>query len=74
VPARDGVAWGWSEASQGELLYRLAIEGGRVIAAHVASPSLQNWQAFAHCFPKDVLTDFGFIEQSFQLTTAGADR
>jgi formate hydrogenlyase subunit 5 len=74
VSGGEGVAWGWSEAAQGELLYRLAITDGRVREAHVASPSLRNWQAFARCFPKDVLTDFGFIEFSFQLTAAGADR
>ena len=74
VPDGSGVAWGWSEAAQGEVLYRLAIQAGVITTAHIASPSFRNWQVFAHCFPKDVLTDFGFIEHSFQLSTAGADR
>jgi formate hydrogenlyase subunit 5 len=74
VPEGSGVAWGWAEAAQGELLYRIAIEAGQVTDAHIASPSLLNWQVFSECFPRDVLTDFGFIEHSFQITPAGADR
>ncbi len=74
LPPADGAAWGWAEAAQGEVLYRLEIDAGRIRHAHIASPSLRNWQVFAHCFPRDVLTDFGFIEHSFQLTPAGADR
>jgi formate hydrogenlyase subunit 5 len=74
LPERDGTAWGWAEAAQGEVLYRVELGGGRVHHVHVASPSLRNWQVFSHCFPQDVLTDFGFIEHSFQLTPAGADR
>ena len=35
---------------------------------------LRNWALFEHAFPKDVLTDFAFIEHSFGLTPAGADR
>ena len=74
VPAGSGAAWGWAEAAQGELLYRLGIDAGIVKNAHIASPSLRNWQIFSHAFPHDVLTDFGFIEHSFGLTPAGADR
>ncbi len=74
LPAADGSAWGWAEAAQGEVLYRLEIDAGRIRHAHIASPSLRNWQVFARCFPRDVLTDFGFIEHSFQITPAGADR
>ena len=74
MPEADGTAWGWAEAPQGEVLYRVEVEAGRVRHAHVASPSLRNWQVFGHCFPRDVLTDFGFIEHSFQITPAGADR
>jgi Ni,Fe-hydrogenase III large subunit len=40
----------------------------------IASPSLRNWALFDHAFPADVLTDFAFIEHSFGLTPAGADR
>lgn len=73
VPAGSGTAWGWAEAAQGEVLYRLGITAGIVNSAHIASPSLRNWQVFSHAFPRDVLTDFGFIEHSFGLTPAGAD-
>jgi formate hydrogenlyase subunit 5 len=74
LPAGSGTACGWAESAQGEVIYRLAISNGAIVDAHIASPSFRNWQAFAACFPRDVLTDFGFIEHSFQLTPAGADR
>jgi formate hydrogenlyase subunit 5 len=74
VPAGSGLACGWAESAQGEVLYRLVINGGEILDAHIASPSFRNWQVFAECFPRDVLTDFGFIEHSFQITPAGADR
>ena len=75
VPAFQTVsAWGWAEAAQGELLYRLTVAEGRLADVHVCSPDMRNWHAFAHCFPRDVLTDFGFVEHSFQLSPAGVDR
>lgn len=70
----SGEAFGWTEAPQGELLYHVALEHGRVARLHVASPSLRNWALFEHAFPSDVLTDFAFIEHSFGLTPAGASR
>jgi formate hydrogenlyase subunit 5 len=69
-----GAACGWAEAPQGELLIWVEILDGIVGHAHIASPSLRNWALFEHAFPKDVLTDFAFIEHSFGLTPAGADR
>jgi formate hydrogenlyase subunit 5 len=74
VTAGDGVAFGWAEAPQGEVVYRLDIAEGRVAEAHIASPSRRNWRLFAESFRGDVLTDFAFIEHSFGLTMAGADR
>lgn len=75
LPERgSGAAWGWAEAPQGELLIWVEIDAGRVGRVHIASPSLRNWALFDHAFPKDVLTDFAFIEHSFGLTPAGADR
>lgn len=70
----NGEACGWVEAPQGELLVYVEVDGGRVANVHLASPSLRNWALFDHAFPKDVLTDFAFIEHSFGLTPAGADR
>lgn len=72
--AATGTACGWVEAPQGELLFWVEIDNGHVHRVHVASPSLRNWALFDHAFPKDVLTDFAFIEHSFGLTPAGADR
>jgi formate hydrogenlyase subunit 5 len=74
VPAAAGAALGWAEAPQGELVVWVEIADGVLRNVHVASPSLRNWALFDHAFPKDVLTDFAFIEHSFGLTPAGADR
>jgi formate hydrogenlyase subunit 5 len=74
APDGAGAAFGWSEAPQGELVVWVEIRDGRVHRVHVASPSLRNWALFDHAFPSDVLTDFAFIEHSFGLTPAGADR
>ncbi|MGO9974901.1 MAG: NADH-quinone oxidoreductase subunit D [Solirubrobacteraceae bacterium] len=70
----SGSAFGWAEAPQGELVVWVEINGGLVRRARIASPSLRNWALFNRAFPKDVLTDFAFIEHSFGLTAAGADR
>ncbi|HTU95168.1 MAG TPA: hypothetical protein VMF14_04955 [Solirubrobacteraceae bacterium] len=70
----DGAALGWAEAPQGELVVWVEIRQGVVHRVHLASPSLRNWALFDHAFPRDVLTDFAFIEHSFGLTPAGADR
>jgi formate hydrogenlyase subunit 5 len=70
----SGAAFGWAEAPQGELVVWAEIRDGLIHRVHIASPSLRNWALFDHAFPKDVLTDFAFIEHSFGLTPAGADR
>ncbi|MGA2321138.1 MAG: NADH-quinone oxidoreductase subunit D [Solirubrobacteraceae bacterium] len=72
--AAGGAAFGWAEAPQGELAIWVEIRDGLVGRVHIASPSLRNWALFDHAFPKDVLTDFAFIEHSFGLTPAGVDR
>ncbi|MGD0198398.1 MAG: NADH-quinone oxidoreductase subunit D [Solirubrobacteraceae bacterium] len=72
--SRSGAASGWVEAPQGELLIWVELGRGVLRRVHIASPSLRNWALFDHAFPKDVLTDFAFIEHSFGLTPAGADR
>lgn len=75
LPARaSGAGLGWAEAPQGELLAWVEIDQGRITNLHLASPDLRNWALFEHAFPKDVLTDFAFIEHSFGLTPAGVDR
>jgi Ni,Fe-hydrogenase III large subunit len=70
----SGSAFGWAEAAQGELVVWVELRDGLLTNMRVASPSLRNWPLFDHAFPKDVLTDFAFIEHSFGLTPAGADR
>lgn len=70
----SGTGFGWAEAPQGELLIWAELRDGLLEHVHVASPSLRNWALFDHAFPHDVLTDFAFIEHSFGLTPAGADR
>lgn len=70
----SGAACGWVESPQGELLVWVEIDEGAVAQVHLASPSLRNWALFDHAFSGDVLTDFAFIEHSFGLTPAGADR
>jgi len=73
-PRASGAAFGWAEAPQGELVVWVELRDGLVHRVHLAAPSLRNWALFDHAFPKDVLTDFAFIEHSFGLTSAGADR
>ncbi|MGO9754476.1 MAG: NADH-quinone oxidoreductase subunit D [Solirubrobacteraceae bacterium] len=70
----SGNAFGWAEAPQGELVVWVEIQDGLLRRVQIASPSLRNWALFDHAFPNDVLTDFAFIEHSFGLTPAGADR
>ncbi|HVV90213.1 MAG TPA: hypothetical protein VHB53_06940 [Solirubrobacterales bacterium] len=74
LPPGTGEALGWAEAPQGELAIWVELEAGVVRRVRIASPSFRNWALFDHAFPKDVLTDFAFIEHSFGLTPAGADR
>ena len=74
LPRDSGAACGWAEAPQGEIVTWVEVVDGRIAHVHVASPSLRNWAVFDSAFPKDVLTDFAFIEHSFGLTPAGADR
>ena len=74
LPAESGAAFGWAEAPMGELIYWVEVSGGRIGTVRISSPSLRNWPLFAASFRGDVLTDFSFIEHSFGLTPAGADR
>jgi len=74
VPASDGAALGWAEAPMGEVIYWVEVANDRVGTLRISSPSLRNWPLFADAFRGDVLTDFAFIEHSFGLTPAGADR
>jgi len=68
----DGRGFGWAEAPQGELLYLVELRGGRLVRVKPRSASFHNLALFSLAFPKDVLTDFAFIEASFGLSIAGA--
>jgi formate hydrogenlyase subunit 5 len=74
LPLATGAAFGWAEAPMGEVIYWVEVVDGRVATVRISSPSLRNWPLFAASFRGDVLTDFSFIEHSFGLTPAGADR
>ncbi len=66
---------GWSlasvEAPQGELVYLVQVEGGRLCRVKPRSASFHNLALFSHAFSKDIFTDFVFIEASFGLSIAG---
>ena len=70
----DGRAAGWAEAPQGEVLYDVASEGGRIRRCRVRSASFHNLVLMHEVFAGDILTDFPFIEASFGLSVAGAAR
>jgi formate hydrogenlyase subunit 5 len=67
----DGRAVGWAEAPQGEVLYDVRVEGGRLTRCRPRSASFHNLVLFHEVFAGDILTDFPFIEASFGLSVAG---
>jgi Ni,Fe-hydrogenase III large subunit len=68
----SGRATGWAEAPQGEVLYDVRLEAGRVVRCHPRSASFHNLVLMHEVFKGDILTDFPFIEASFGLSVAGA--
>jgi formate hydrogenlyase subunit 5 len=68
----DGRAVGWAEAPQGEVLYDLTVENGRIARCQPRSASFHNLVLMHEVFAGDILTDFPFIEASFGLSAAGA--
>ncbi|HTW06207.1 MAG TPA: NADH-quinone oxidoreductase subunit C [Acidimicrobiales bacterium] len=71
VAPAEGVSWGWAEAPQGELLYMVEVEGGRLRRVKPRSASFHNLSLFPEAFGGDIFTDFAFIEASFGLSIAG---
>jgi Ni,Fe-hydrogenase III large subunit len=71
VATPSGEAIGWAEAPQGEVLYLVELDGGRLVRVKARSASFHNLALFPSAFPKDILTDFAFIEASFGLSIAG---
>jgi formate hydrogenlyase subunit 5 len=68
----EGRAVGWAEAPQGEVLYDVSIEAGRIARCQPRSASFHNLVLMHEVFAGDILTDFPFIEASFGLSVAGA--
>jgi len=69
--AAGGRALGWAEAPQGEVLYDLRLEAGRITRCRPRSASFHNLVLMHEVFAGDILTDFPFIEASFGLSVAG---
>jgi formate hydrogenlyase subunit 5 len=67
----SGRAVGWAEAPQGEVIYDLRINAGRIVRCHPRSASFHNLVLMHEVFTGDILTDFPFIEASFGLSVAG---
>jgi formate hydrogenlyase subunit 5 len=70
----DGRAVGWAEAPQGEVLYDVLLEDGRITRCHPRSASFHNLVLMHELFAGDILTDFPFIEASLGLSIAGVTR
>jgi Ni,Fe-hydrogenase III large subunit len=74
VPLEAGVsgeALGWAESPQGEILSLVRAEEGHLVRVKPRSASFHNLALFATAFPRDIFTDFAFIEASFGLSVAG---
>ena len=69
-----GRAVGWAEAPQGEVLYDLRLDGGRLTRCRPRSASFHNLVLMHEMFAGDILTDFPFIEASLGLSVAGVTR
>jgi formate hydrogenlyase subunit 5 len=74
LEATDGRAAGWAEAPQGEVLYDVRLEQGRITRCHPRSASFHNLVLMHELFAGDILTDFPFIEASLGLSVAGVAR
>lgn len=67
----DGYTVGWAEAPQGEVLYGVELQAGRIRRCFARSASLHNLLLFHDVFGHDIFTDFPFIEASFGVCYAG---
>lgn len=70
-PGLAGRSVGWAESPQGEVVYAVTVQDGLIYRCFARSASFHNLVAFHDAFPKDVFTDFAFIEASFGLGYAG---
>ena len=67
----SGRALGWAEAPQGEVIYDVVLDAGRIVRCRPRSASFHNLVLMHEVFTGDILTDFPFIEASFGLSVAG---
>ena len=67
----DGTAISAVESPQGELLYVVETDGGRLARVKPRCAAFHNFALFPAAFRGDILTDFVFIEASFGLSIAG---
>lgn len=71
LPELSGEAFGWAEAPQGEILTWVEVRDDILVRVKPRSASFHNLAMFSLAFPKDILTDFAFIEASFGVSIAG---
>lgn len=71
LPQLSGEAIGWAEAPQGEILTWVEVREDILVRVKPRSASFHNLAMFSRAFPKDILTDFAFIEASFGVSIAG---
>lgn len=71
VVPTGGRSVGWAEAPQGEVLYLVELDGGRLRRVKPRSASFHNLVLFHSVFAGDIFTDFPFIEASFGVSIAG---
>lgn len=67
----NGFAVGWAESAQGEVVYGVEVEAGRIRRCFARSASFHNLLLFHDVFDGDIFTDFPFVEASFGLCYAG---
>lgn len=71
---QNGSGIGRVESPQGELLYFVRFDGGRLAHVAIRSASYQNWPLFPPSLPGNIFTDFSFIEHSLGLIQSEVDR
>lgn len=67
----DGSAISAVEAPQGELIYLVEMEAGRLTRVKPRCAAFHNFAIFPQAFRGDIFTDFVFIEASFGISIAG---
>lgn len=74
VMMTDGTGLARVESPQGELLYFVRVRNGAIARVSLRSASFANWPLFVPSLPRNIFTDFSFIEHSFGLLQSEVDR